>query len=442
MTVLAKRIRSLNDIQELFAATQGQVPVKQSDGTWSPANAVGGTGTVNAKDNGILGDGVTDETVAIQALVNANAGNAIYFPSGKYLVSTAIDVPAGTIIVGDRGRSGVAPPALHGTVFLQSNAVHAFFVLHSHTAIHGITTDIAAGAIPTSGSAILITCAQEVLVSNVDIVRCWDGITVTSPGAMTNCTTITDFSVREFKNVALDFQGSVGSTQTGNVCNGIIFGQSTGELQKVGTCIKIRDFVDGFNFVNIIMVYGEYGLDTDSASFTNGQCPGHVWFTNCQFDMNWHGNRVNNLIMSQFDNCWLGGAGGNYGSALGNGVTVGVCEQVAFNNCQFGENRAHGAFVSSAGSKWVTFLGCTFMNNGQWAPAHGVVFAAGVSDFRVQSCTATGLGMKGGAQAYGICVTAGASDRYIIADNLVTGNSANGVVDDGTGVNKRVANNY
>jgi len=45
-------------------------------------------------------------------------------------------------------------------------------------------------------------------------------------------------------------------------------------------------------------------------------------------------------------------------------------------------------------------------------------------------------------QRYGIVVNTGASDRYIIADNLVTGNVTTDVIDAGTGANKRVANNY
>ena len=39
--------------------------------------------TVSVKDFGAVGDGVTDDTAAIQAAVNA--ANAIYFPAGTYV---------------------------------------------------------------------------------------------------------------------------------------------------------------------------------------------------------------------------------------------------------------------------------------------------------------------------------------------------------------------
>jgi hypothetical protein len=46
-------------------------------------------GIVNVKDFGAVGDGVTDDTAAIQAAVDSN--NIIYFPSGTFLITTAID---------------------------------------------------------------------------------------------------------------------------------------------------------------------------------------------------------------------------------------------------------------------------------------------------------------------------------------------------------------
>lgn len=44
--------------------------------------------TVSVKDFGAVGDGVTDDTAAIQAAINAT--NALYFPKGSYLMSAAI----------------------------------------------------------------------------------------------------------------------------------------------------------------------------------------------------------------------------------------------------------------------------------------------------------------------------------------------------------------
>lgn len=56
--------------------------------------------TVSVKDFGAVGDGVTDDTAAIQAAINAAAGGELFFPEGVYLTSDALSVPANTSLYG------------------------------------------------------------------------------------------------------------------------------------------------------------------------------------------------------------------------------------------------------------------------------------------------------------------------------------------------------
>lgn len=55
-------------------------------------------GVLNVKDYGAKGDGITDDTAAIQAALNAypNGKRIIYLPNGTYLVSSPLSWPAGT----------------------------------------------------------------------------------------------------------------------------------------------------------------------------------------------------------------------------------------------------------------------------------------------------------------------------------------------------------
>jgi len=62
--------------------------------------------TVSVKDFGASGDGVADDTVAIQNAINAaKIGNVVYFPPGTYKISSVLTLYAGVTL---RGASSVA----------------------------------------------------------------------------------------------------------------------------------------------------------------------------------------------------------------------------------------------------------------------------------------------------------------------------------------------
>jgi hypothetical protein len=54
--------------------------------------------SVSVKDFGAVGNGVANDTTAIQAALTASAGNTVLFPAGTYKVTSALTVGAGTFI--------------------------------------------------------------------------------------------------------------------------------------------------------------------------------------------------------------------------------------------------------------------------------------------------------------------------------------------------------
>ncbi|KAJ3163266.1 hypothetical protein HDU86_002436 [Geranomyces michiganensis] len=57
---------------------------------------------VNVKDHGAKGDGKTDDTAAVQAVLSGYANcKILFFPAGQYLLSNTVTVPEGTRIVGE-----------------------------------------------------------------------------------------------------------------------------------------------------------------------------------------------------------------------------------------------------------------------------------------------------------------------------------------------------
>jgi hypothetical protein len=96
-TILARALTS-------FGSTDWQVLV---DGVpTSLADAIGGMVgvlfNVKSPEFGAVGDGVTDDTTAIQAAIDAAeaAGGIVFFPAGEYLCLSAIDWPLAVQLVG------------------------------------------------------------------------------------------------------------------------------------------------------------------------------------------------------------------------------------------------------------------------------------------------------------------------------------------------------
>lgn len=50
----------------------------------------------------VKGDGVTDDSEAIQAIIDANPNKTIYFEDKKYIINSPLDIPKGTSLVGER----------------------------------------------------------------------------------------------------------------------------------------------------------------------------------------------------------------------------------------------------------------------------------------------------------------------------------------------------
>jgi hypothetical protein len=81
---------------------------------------------VSVKDFGAVGDGVTDDTVAIQAALNTTT-KAIYFPQGTYVVASPNTTPALTSAVADRRIYG------EGKLTALATVRKAFYVTGNRT---------------------------------------------------------------------------------------------------------------------------------------------------------------------------------------------------------------------------------------------------------------------------------------------------------------------
>lgn len=68
---------------------------------------------VSVKAYGAVGDGVADDTAAIQSAITAGAGGSVFFPEGSYKIAGNLAVPANTAVTGGAGRATITQTAVN-----------------------------------------------------------------------------------------------------------------------------------------------------------------------------------------------------------------------------------------------------------------------------------------------------------------------------------------
>lgn len=91
---------------------------------------------VSVKDFGAVGDGVADDTAAIQAAMTAH--KKVYFPAGSYKITSSLVLTTGAVLIGDGMDRTYIKPHTIGMVAIRSNSV-ALYVQMSDLAIEPTT---------------------------------------------------------------------------------------------------------------------------------------------------------------------------------------------------------------------------------------------------------------------------------------------------------------
>lgn len=378
--------------------------------------------------------GVLDTSpVLTAALLNVPRGLSarkakIGFSAGGFLFNSIVSDAAG---YGAR----IAGEGLEQTIFVTPNAdasILDFSTVGSTVEHIGFNASFVAPL--ATGDMIKFSGGNQKLqgkVSNVKMYRCFRGVTVlgTSNALITGQYEISDLTVQSYAQSALHIQyaNDVQVSRFTFDCGSTTLGSLGG--------IRLAGNVQGCTFNQGSILTGLYSMTTDGTVNINER-PSFCKFNSVYFDSSINGALLAYCLDFDMTDCWASNRPGP-GFLLQNSSGVKFIGGGA-NGCG-----THGALVEASTSNTV-FNGFTASNNSQNTPgaAHGLTFAAGISDFLVINCILKNFMGLAGSQGYGVYVDAGASDRYVIGPNLTTGNATGGVSDNGTGVNKLVAANF
>lgn len=261
-----------------WVVAENQVPMPQG-------------GLVNVLDHGAKGDGTTDDTAAIQAVLNTYAGKATVFvpdTGHAYMVGT-INVPTGTDLL------------VHGTIMSKANSGTLFQVWTvSNVTVRGHGILDGNGANQTAGGVLYIYQANNAQVSGITMqnAKNWNlNVVASSYVRVTNCKMLHGSSANEFAqgcddcwitNCTMDgptidfafafYGGVTNSGAIGNIARnssaGIYIFSDVGQPAPCNN-ITVSDNVVYNNYGGGILVANSSGVVHNNIIIANNRCYGN-----------------------------------------------------------------------------------------------------------------------------------------------------------------------
>jgi hypothetical protein len=386
------------------------------------------TQDLNAKsDCGAAGDGSTDDTTSIQSCITTatTSGQGIYFPPGTYKVTAALTISSGNMLLygTNSGTTKIVQFTAADNLFTIANSGNPV----NQVSLRNLQLEYNAA----NPAGITIYCDD-----------CWRTtfyhIIFGDPGTAHLFTTgiWADGGNQVFVE---DSQFNVAGSQgmyfmgTGDVylSNLEVNGQSA---DTTTTGVVFDSGVGGIYAVNVNVTSGETGYLFENTQ-AGGIVPKFGFFTNCLADtLNGEGWDFEAASSMRLTNSWA--ATGNYGILVKSVQGLSITDSRIYNNV------SAGIWLRS-GATDVTIKDSTITANSRTSSGSfpGILVDAGVGNFQILNNQIGAADGFSATQSYGVVISAGASDDFMIVgndlQNNVTGEYSNG----GTGSHTVIASN-
>ncbi|MBT2538280.1 glycosyl hydrolase family 28-related protein [Arthrobacter sp. ISL-69] len=305
---------------------------------------------INVKDFNAVGDGVTDDTAAIQSAIKAaesNGGSVVFIPRGTYLVSTLTPRPYVTVKGAGRYCTSIVakPGASAALINFPAGMVPAFYLediqlspgATPNAGQHGIyARAVGNGRTPDQGGW-WYGGLRRVRVAKFDGHGIWlrgGGTDFLKPHQFLSFDHVESFAGPNVTSRCLMITGQVGQLSI----NASEFDGNGQGVVGAGTSVEIRREVN------------------DAGTFYSDVSPYAIEFLNCTFQANALGARVERASGMKFNNCWF--------EDLKSGVVFDTSVEMGFvEGCNFsdtGSDGGNGYAIKAGATSYVTVIGNRF----------------------------------------------------------------------------------
>lgn len=384
---------------------------------------------VNVKDFGAKGDGVTDDTDAIQNAINSKEYISVFLPQGNYKVTRTITVHHNTRIVGEGVKiTTITASFTNGDVFASDN-------IGDGRTFEDFTIEQDNNIPRVSGYMLNLGNREHTFINNVQL---------------GNNSSTTDSGNGIYSNGTLVFITNLNVETRGNFI-GILFDGGNDKfltncwLRGNGNGVGLFVQSSGGDFYNNIDIV-QFGNDMVLAPNTEDRHVDNLFFVNCLFDSA-YGRNVRmiggsnlNVENINFSNCWFGSAG-----LLKDAPSIDDCgcyminvNKIIFDACEFISNRGGAITVESADdlkiNECTTYDNCIALPN----TANDIQISNGKY---VNICN-NSFDFKGNHRAKtNHCISIASGDYIIVKNNIGRSNSGTAEIADDI-VNKIVNDNF
>ena len=285
--------------------------------------------TVSVKDFGAVGDGVTDDTQAIQNAIDASSGKTVFLPAGSYLITDSLNITVSTslegefakttIILGTQNKDGIVV----GDGTLATRSVVGTITI-SNIAFNPSSTVAAF----TAGSCIYINFAYNTrIIDCVFYGKNGSGTVILNNGVV--CNRVSEYYITNCLFSGLKTYGH-GAGGTGvNPLDQSIDGRIDfcTFIDIETACVAFSNYCSGMT-VNCPIMYSFNGTGILIDSFWGGTGSGINFFIlqpDIEVGTGNAGIVVNNGNIIQIIGGWIGGDVGVFVETTGSGVSIESC---------------------------------------------------------------------------------------------------------------------